>query len=791
MNKIKNGKNYSILLVTLCIFIVPLTYCHNDTNEEKEIPVSEKETPIITFNYDNEDVTNIINYLAAFKDVNVIFPPGEAINTKLTLHLDEKMTISESWDLLTTILDVAGFAMVPKEKTIRIIKNPSKEISREPMPTYIGVNPNQLPNTDQYIRYLCYLANIRVSDAPENELNGILRDLLPESALIKADTTTNGLLLVAKANDIRAAMEIISELDKVGFQEKVDILPLIHTSAGIVAQLLNEQLLKVEGTNPYRLDTKKPKEVPYFSGFTKIIPEERLNKLILLGRTQSVERLKDFIKTYIDIAPDSGESILHIHQLQYLDAAQLVPVLNNIIQGSRAGGPSQARGGEKTVGGIERFFDEVIIYADRPAESEELKYYGGNKLVVAARNDDWRQIKKLIEELDTPQKQVLLEVLIVDLTVDDSRQLGSMLRTPDKVPLPDDIGFQSAQLQPPIPDMLPNPTTLDSNLLSDAYQPDVSPTTLANPMPVAGNPTVANLAPIGATMLSLNDNDGQTWSILQLLQACTNSNILSHPHVVATNNKEATVTIGEQRVIQDAASGSLGGSTVIAFKPINADLKVRITPRISAANTINLQVLIDINEFIGGATAGNAQTIRKLETNANIKNGGIFALGGLIKTTTTTSIGETPFFGKIPILGWFFKKRSTEIIKNNLSVFICPTIIEPRLRGGINEFSQRYINIAKDYAGEDLFGSLREPITRWFFASKIDSIDEINDFIAIDEKLNTKQDTIKKEYEDLYTINDPITPQQQPSIVVTDNSSHRLNDLKESIKNDPNPFLKV
>src|SRR5690606_28930445 len=178
----------------------------------------------------------------------------------------------------------------------------------------IGVSLDQIPKTDQYIRYLYYLANIKVSESPENELNGILKDLLPDTALFKADSTTNGLLLVAKANDIHAAMKIIIELDTVGFQEKVDIISLNHTSAGIVAQLLNEQILKVEGTNSYRLDTKKSKDVPYFSGFTKVIPEERLNKLILLGRTQSVDRLKTFISTYIDVAPHSGQSTLHVYR---------------------------------------------------------------------------------------------------------------------------------------------------------------------------------------------------------------------------------------------------------------------------------------------------------------------------------------------------------------------------------------------------------------------------------------------------------------------------------------------
>jgi general secretion pathway protein D len=779
-----------IVFITYSIPIYGMAYHEPDISEETT-------EAALSFNYENEDLVTIIDHFAQLKNVNVIFPQADPINTKITLTIDKKLTLEECWSLIITLLDIAGYTMVPRDNTIRIVKSNTKDISREPMPTYIGVSLDQIPKTDQVIRYLHYLANIKVSDAPENELNGILKDLLPDNALFKADSTTNGLLLVAKANDIHAVMKIITELDTVGFQEKVDILPLTYTTAGVVAQLLNDQILKTESTNTYRLDTKKPKEVPYFSGFTKIIPEERLNKLILLGRAQAVDRLKSFIQTYIDVAPDSGKSTLHVYKLQYLDAAQFAPVLKSIVEGSRTGGPSQARGGEKTVGGVERFFDEVIIMIDKPTESEELKFHGGNKLIVAARNDDWRQIRKIIEELDQPQLQVLLEVLIADLTADDSRFLGAMTRFPDKVPLPDQIAMQAAHLgSPPMPNKLPDPTTLNADLLQNAY---VNQTTLASTIPAtstAEHPAfnIANFATVGTTMLALNDNDGETWSILELAQIFGHKKIISHPHIVSTNNKEAAISIGEQRYLTDAASGSLGGTTVITRKPINANLKVTITPRISTADTINLQVDITINEFIAPASTGdNTQAIRTLKTNANIKNGGIFALGGLIKNTNTNSISETPFFSKVPILGWFFKSKKAEVTQNNLTVFICPTVIQPRLRGGVNQYTSDYIALAKDYASEELFTNLKDPITHWFFRPIDTTDEEIDAFVERCQGPLEKEgaptissDIHKKEYEPKTSIvlNEP---------VVTDNTimAVHLPDLKAIIKDDdPNPFKK-
>ncbi|HEV7621318.1 MAG TPA: type II and III secretion system protein, partial [Flavisolibacter sp.] len=292
-----------------------------------------------------------------------------------------------------------------------------------------------------------------------------------------------------------------------------------------------------------------------------------------------------------------------------------------------------------------------------------------------------------------------------------------------------------------------------------------------------------NFVQAGTTMLSLNDNNGHTWSILELLQTFSSSKIISHPHVVATTNKEASITIGEQRYLRDAASGSLGGTTVITFKPINADLKVKITPRISTMDTINLQVLININEFLAGS---NTQAIRTLETNANIKSGGIFALGGLIKNNSINMLSETPFLSKIPILGWFFKKKTNEVIQNNLTVFICPTVIQPRLRGGVGKHTNDYINLAKDYASEELFTNLKDPITHWFFPPADDTDEQIDEFV---ERCQANEHTTVAIQKTSTTVRQEI--KQENPVVAENNNSTELPNLNTIIKDDdPNPFLK-
>ncbi|HXW86511.1 MAG TPA: hypothetical protein VEK38_04185, partial [Candidatus Bathyarchaeia archaeon] len=621
--------------------------------------------------------------------------------------------------------------------------------------------------------------------------------------IVTLDAASNAVIVTAKARDIQAVVPILTYLDQVQFQEKIEILPLRFSTARMVADLINEHLLKsATAPNRYRLDTKKQSESSYFSKAMKVISYDRHNALILIGRQQAVDRMMEFVKKYVDTEPKTGKSILHVYPLQYLDAESFAPVLERIVTSARTGGTEQSRAGGPAAGGVERFFDEVIIRPDKPANAEESKYYGGNKLVIACRNDDWVQIRKLIEDLDTPQPQVLIEVLVADLTIDDTRLLGSMTRNPQKLPILNLMQFQSAQLQSNIlPNNYADPTTIASDLLRNSLDANNSP---ADP-PVAIS-SIATLAPVGTTLLSLNDNNGQTWSLLELLKMFSYSKVLSHPHVMATNGKQATVKIGQERYIPDELSVSV--APVRKNKKIRAELIIDITPRISG-DTINLQVKVSINEFLPGASSDNAQITREVDTSANVLSGSVFALGGLVRLDASESTNKTPVLADVPILGWFFKKRQNVAAKNNLTVFISPTIIQPRLRSGVGDYTRDYIAIAREYSSENgLFESMKDPITRWFFTSQDnDPATAIDDFLTKGDMMRdigvavNEQPTDTRETKNIIPVESPdddvVREKQAPvdeeaqSTVVAFNKQACLARIKEQLEEDDDPLEKM
>lgn len=699
---------------------------HKDAKKKETKKNNDEE---IVIHYEDKDLTHIINFFATQMGVNIILPQGgNIIKEKITIHLEQKMAINEAWDrLLPMILDMAGYTMVPKEDSYVVARNgTNKEIAREPLPIYIGVAPSNLPATDQRIRYMYYLTNLQVTESSKPELDTVIKGLMPNDVVYMLDGLAQAILFVAKSNDIKSIMEIIVQLDQVSEREKLDIIGLNHTDAHVVAGLFDKILTDQTEPHRYKQDIRKRPEATYFSQNIRLIPEPRTNSLILMGRTQAVDRVRNFIENYVDVEVSGGKSVLHTYKLQYLDATDFAVVLQNIVSSNKTGSTGQSRGSMGVGGGTERFFEDVLIFSDTPTNAKA-GYFGSNRLVVAARNDDWIVIEKLIEELDTPQPQVLIEVLIADLTIDDQRTLGSILRNPAKIPLPADINFQSAQAAPVVVQTLQNPLTIQADLLTNQILPPGSstPTTLLAP---------AQQFDIGSTLISLNDANGSTWSLLQLLKKFTSAKILSHPHVIATHNQKATVTVGQTRLIPGNGTATNSAATT-KFDSVKGNLVVEITPRISSGNTINLQININIDEFLSPNPQDNTRAMRNVVTNANMLDNSILAIGGLIRTADTDGISSTPILGKIPILGWFFKNRNREIIDTNLTVFISIKKILPRLREGIGTYTHDYINVTKKYASEgNLFDSLKDPINHWFFKTDTDAMIAADTFIATDEK---------------------------------------------------------
>lgn len=742
--------------------------------KEQATQKKKKKDPLIHFSFENEDLVKIVNRIAAKKGMNVILPQGpEAIAQKVTFKQPKRIPLSQAEEYLKTFLTLSGYGM-RYEDPFYTIERIDPGLTHSPLPLYINVLPKDLPN--DYIRAVYYLANLRVPDNTQGSepLTVILKDMLSTNGNFIFDPKSNGIIITDKGSVIGSAMTIINELDLSGSKDTIIVVPLFNSVATTVAELIKSQLVAAAGgaqqPGLLRADYRTESGI-YFATNTRVVADPRSNALIIMGRETAVRRLQEFVQEFMDAPQDSGRSILHVYDLQYLDAESFAGVLRGIIESRGNAGQSQ-----KEITGPEQFFDGVRVVSEtyKPVEAGkaitggaatiETKgtvYQGGNRLVITARQKDWVRIKSLIQELDRPQRQVILRMMIVDVTLDRIKKIASQTRNPASWDFPPGFEFQSAQMTGQVldnPTAAASATTLAADLLRILAGSDP-----AKSLAIDETTGPANN---GSIIFSVNDPSGSgIWSVFQVLQKYTEISVLSHPFLVTLDNVKAEESIKTIRRGEGNQSIGEGAVSTIKQNDYTAQLNVGITPRVSSLDRVNLQIAVEITDFISADISNFTRVTRTVETNANMSTGQILVLGGLTIDAQNDGQSGFPILSQIPLIGWLFRAKDQRITKNNLAIFISPTVVEPKLREGSALFTADRINRGYDNVESGLaFDSLKDPITRWFFHSERDSnATAIDHYLSdVPVKHQEDQDALHLAYDENKELEEYVTQERNP-----------------------------
>jgi type II secretory pathway component GspD/PulD (secretin) len=290
-----------------------------------------------------------------------------------------------------------------------------------------------------------------------------------------------------------------------------------------------------------------------------------------------------------------------------------------------------------------------------------------SQLVVVTTEKELVEVEKVIAQLDTPTKQVLIETKLVESSINPTTVKGFNWEQTFG-------GGQGQGLQ------MRFGNTFDNNFaINDAGSDDP----LVTPGTAAGgnftfNPATAFLDSTGlrATLSFLNTSD--------------DTKILASPRTVTLDNETASIEAGQLYPIINVTAGtanSTGGSQV---NYSNLTVRLDVTPRISANNLVNLRVqpsvmrLETVQTFVAGAAAdGTPSTFdvpifatRNFDTRVMIPSGNTLVMGGLITDSVREGNIKVPILGDIPYVGRLFRQDRKEREQGNLIVFITPTIVQ-------------------------------------------------------------------------------------------------------------------
>ena len=292
-----------------------------------------------------------------------------------------------------------------------------------------------------------------------------------------------------------------------------------------------------------------------------------------------------------------------------------------------------------------------------------------NTLLVQDTADNLADIRRLVQTLDVPVKQVLIEARIVIVSDTFERDLGAKLGI---------TGFTTAGANSLI-SVTGNGVGADT-MTQSAITNLAGGTGSVKPVttPILDNRYQVNL-PAAHTNGSIGISVLGGSHILDLeLSAAQNegkSETISSPRIITANQKQATIMQGVEIPYQESASS---GATTTQFK--NAVLSLKVTPLITPDNRVILDLDVSddsVGQQVTSATGGTVPSIdtRQIITQVLVNDGQTVVLGGILDTTKSQSANKVPFFGDIPFLGNLFKSTTKINNKTELLIFITPKIL--------------------------------------------------------------------------------------------------------------------
>jgi general secretion pathway protein D len=643
----------------------------------------------VTFKPETE-LKDLITWVMGFTCKNFVLNPSVvATGKKVTIIAPLKMSQHDAYRVFLVALSTMNLTVVPKGNVMRIVE--SATAKSETIPIYRKGSP---ADEDQMVRYI-----FQPSYAQIETMRAALDSIRSTAGSVTA--AGNLLIITDYGSQVRDMMTLAKAIDVPGNNEGVYTIPVLHSDATALAAKLNEIL----GIAPSVASAARPGSTtpaaparpntpatpaPAATGGgaseasssvpSKIVVEDRTNTLIVVGSEPAYLRVKSLVDRLDILLDTEGGAAIRVYSLQNALAKDLATTLTNALsngtrQNTPAGGANGARGPNgqgappppaptpSPVGDLGASLEgQVRVTNDDPT----------NSLIVMSSGRDYLAIKNVIKQLDQPRRQIFIEALILEVTLEKDTSLG-------------------ASSHGGVPTSNGNALILggvESNAINSLAPSSVASLTgLIGG--IVGSPLTNSQTFLGTSIPS--------YAILfQALATLDNTEILSAPHVIAIDNEKAEFSVGNNIPYQ--AGLSFGGltstsstsSTSSSALPVGSigqniqredlTLELNITPHISSNDSVRLEVEQNTKDLGSrDPQLGPTWTERKLKTQVVVHDQESVVIGGLIQEREVYSVTKVPLLGDIPILGYLFKYQTTQKVKTNLLILLTPYIIKDQL----------------------------------------------------------------------------------------------------------------
>ena len=604
----------------------------------------------------------------------VIANPVE-LATPLTLVAKQPVTPQEAVDALNSVLVAQNYAVIVREKTLHVV--PLGTARQHNLPVFIGADPAKIPDTDQMVTQVMPVQFALVKELSEN-----LQPLLNvQSATLAANESSNVLILTDTQAHIRRIAAIIQAIDRsVGGDQAVKVFTLAHADAEKVAQIINNLYgsasTQSRGSNQGQQFGRGFNQGGNRGGFggggnqnqnqsqggreieVQAAADTGTNSLVVRASPETLTMLADIV-AQLDRDNSARDDVLFYH-VKNGKAADLATSLNELFQGiqstssttqNRTAGQTGSRTGTTGATGqaaVRQATPTVIMAGGNAANANNadagLDLTGqvrvvadaiSNSVMVLSPERNFDRLRRLLEQLDQPVKQVLVRILVAEVTLEKGIDLGVELTGGSRG------------------------STTSSNVFTDFSLFDSA---------------------LGVNGFLIENTDFR--AAIRALATDTNFDVLSRPYVLTTDNKEATVNVSQEVPVPTGSRTDQNNNITTTFERRDVGIILTVTPQINSEGLVVLDVSQELSalsdQAIPIADDVNSPIINKrtMTTRVLVEHGQTAVIGGLVKDQIAQTVRKVPLLGDIPLLGNLFKRTESTKSQTELLIFLTPQVVK-------------------------------------------------------------------------------------------------------------------
>ncbi len=438
---------------------------------------------------------------------------------------------------------------------------------------------------------------------------------------VVAETRTNSLIVTTTEQNHGLVAKIIKDLDKeIKFEASTFVIPLDNARADQMATLLQQAFGRRQGVNGGNTNTTR--QTQNSNANRNQNNQNRNNNQGGLGGNNNqadialemADPSSDYgdLRTNIDVEDLSAQFFGGFQQQQQQNQNR------NNQQNSQIGRDANGR-----LVNIQDPTNQITIIPDTNT----------NTIIVVGSPDQAELVRKVIGQLDKIPEQVMIETIIVEATLDNSDKLG--------------VDWKFVQNK-----------AFGNNGTTGSIESNFGTQT-------------ANGQGFRYTLTG-----GDLSGFINALKTDSKFQILSTPRIFTSNNVNAEINISQRVPYVTSQRTDANGNITFNYAFEDVGIVLNVTPRITSGGYVTMEVLQTAND-LQGFTSFNAPIVnqRQAETTVAVKNGETIILGGIIRSTVSSTVKKIPVLGDIPILGNLFKSTDKSKSKTELMVFLTPRVV--------------------------------------------------------------------------------------------------------------------